>query len=455
MKHIHIPGICGTFMGSLALLAKAKGFHVTGSDTNIYPPMSTLLEKHKLVIYDSFDPAHLNPAPDLIVVGNALSRGNPEIEHMLNAGLPYTSGPAFLAEHILKDKWVLAVAGTHGKTTTAAMLAWILDYTKKAPGFLIGGIPLNFGVPSRLGETDFFVIEADEYDTAFFDKRSKFIHYHPKTTVINNLEFDHADIFDDLKSIQKQLHHLIRTLPANGLIIVPENDTAISETLSMGRWTPVEKIGEKGRWKAQLTESDGSSFTVLWDNEVQGSINWQLTGEHNVQNALSAVAAACHAGIQPALACEALTSFAGIKRRMELLAEIKGVRIYDDFAHHPTAIAVTLNGWRQHVGDIRRIFAVIEPGSNTMKQGIHQHTLADTVNQADEVIWFEPDGLCWSLEQVARSSSVPSSVFHHTSDIINYLLETTQPGDDVIIMSNSDFNNLHNQLIKLLQTHTN
>lgn len=452
MKHIHILGICGTFMGSLALLAKAKGLHVTGSDQHVYPPMSTLLAKQQMTIYNGYDAANLATEPDLIVTGNAISRGNPEVEHMLNAGLPYTSGPAFLSEHLLQGKWVLAVAGTHGKTTTAAMLAWILEYAKQEPGFLIGGIPLNFGVSSRLGKTNLFVIEADEYDTAFFDKRSKFVHYHPKTTLLNNLEFDHADIFDDLKSIQTQFHHLVRTLPANGLIIVPDKDKSIDETLKMGCWTPVERIGTKRGWQTQMINPDGSSFQVLHDNKAAGKVEWQLTGEHNVKNALGAIVAANHAGVKSELSCKALSCFKGIKRRMELLAKIRDIRIFDDFAHHPTAIEQTLAGWRRHIKNKRRIFAVIEPRSNTMKQGIHQDTLAEAVRQADEVIWFEPEGITWSLKRLAASSKTPSSVFNHTDDIINYLIKTVQSGDDVIIMSNGGFNGLHKRLIDALQT---
>lgn len=451
MKHIHILGICGTFMGSLALLAKTKGFHVTGSDLNVYPPMSTQLEKAGILLTSGYAPNQLEPAPDLIVVGNTMSRGNPTVEYMLNHNLPYTSGPQFLAEHILHDKWVLAVAGTHGKTTTSSMLAWILDQANMQPGFLIGGIPQDFGLSARLGETPFFVIEADEYDTAFFDKRSKFIHYHPRTLLLNNLEFDHADIFENLGSIQKQFHHLIKTLPSEGKIIAPIDDQALGETLALGCWTPIEWTGEKTAWQLYPHSSDGSHFDVVHNNKVVGTVKWKHTGHHNMQNALGALLAARHVGVTPDIACEALSCFQGIKRRMELLATIDGIRIYDDFAHHPTAITHTLAGWRAHTGNKTRIRAVIEPRSNTMKQGIHQHTLAEAVNDADEVLWFEPEGLNWSLNTVAQTSSTPSKVFYSTDDIIAYLAETAEPNDDILVMSNGGFNGLHQTLINTLQ----
>ena len=451
MKHIHILGICGTFMGSLALLAKARGYTVTGSDENIYPPMSTLLNNQDICIQQGYSPEHLTSTPDMFIIGNAMSRGNPSVEHVLNQRLPYTSGPQFLSEHLLHDKWVLAVAGTHGKTTTASMLAWILERAGMQPGFLIGGIPVNFGVSARPGETPFFIIEADEYDTAFFDKRSKFIHYQSRTVLLNNLEFDHADIFDDIKDIQKQFHHLVKTLPSDGLIISPDNDPLLGEVLSMGCWTPVTWMGKQSEWHIDPVEKDGSHFHILHKGQQAGTVKWTHTGRHNSDNALGAVLAARHAGVAPAIACEALCEFKGIKRRMELLADINGVCIYDDFAHHPTAITKTLEGWRQHRGDKTRIRVVIEPRSNTMKQGVHQHTLAESLKQASEVIWLEPQGLKWSLQDMVNTTTVPSTIFHATDDIITYLADTSEHGDDIIIMSNGGFNGLHQTLINVLQ----
>ncbi len=450
MKHIHILGICGTFMGSLALLARAKGFRVTGSDENVYPPMSTQLEQAGIVLTKGYKGEDLDYA-DLIVVGNAMSRGNPAIEYMLNKQLHYQSGPEFLAEHILSDKWVLAVAGTHGKTTTSTMLAWILEQAGMSPGFLIGGVPLDFDMSARLGNTPFFVLEADEYDTAFFDKRSKFIHYHPRTLILNNLEFDHADIFDNLASIQKQFHHLIKTIPSEGKIIAPKNDTALSETLNKGCWTPIEWFGPTSQWKIETLNPDGSHFEIIHKEKVAGTIKWQHTGKHNMLNALSAILAARHVGVTVDIACKALCQFNGIKRRMELLAEINNTRIYDDFAHHPSAIELTLAGWRKHIKNDRRIRVVIEPGSNTMKQGIHQKTLGKAVSEADEVVWFEPKGLNWSLESIKTCSSIRSGVFSSTQSIIDYLTKTATPEDDIIIMSNSGFNGLHQSLIESMK----
>ena len=459
MKHIHILGICGTFMGSLALLAKAKGFHVSGSDQNVYPPMSTQLEKAGITLTSGYHPKQLQATPeqstpDMIVVGNAMSRGNPAVEAMLNLGLPYMSGPEFLTTHILHDKWVLAVAGTHGKTTTSSMLAWILESANMQPGFLIGGVPQNFGQSARLGNTPFFVIEADEYDTAFFDKRSKFIHYHPKTLLLNNIEFDHADIFDNLISIQKQFHHLIKTIPSEGSIIAPSTDQALGETIAMGCWTPITWMGKNTEWQINALKEDGSHFEIYQHDNVVGTVQWSHTGWHNMQNALGAILAARHVGVTPGIACEALSTFKGIKRRMEWLATINEVRIYDDFAHHPTAIKHTLEGWRAHTQRHTRIRAVIEPRSNTMKQGVHQHTLAAAVEAADEVLWFEPAGLHWSLNDVAKTSKVPSKVFNSTEDIITYLAKTAQPNDDILVMSNGGFNGLHQTLIDTLQEQT-
>ncbi len=365
-------------MGGLALMARELGHKVTGSDQNVYPPMSSQLEEQGIVLHRGYDAANLAPRPDLVVIGNALSRGNPEVEAVLNQGLPYTSGPRWLYDAVLKDRWVLAVAGTHGKTTTTSMLAWILECAGVQPGFLIGGIPLNFGVSARLGQAPYFIIEADEYDTAFFDKRSKFLHYLPRTVILNNLEYDHADIFPDLYSIQKQFHHLVRTVPGNGLIILPSTDPNLAETLRMGCWTRQETTSLKNEgnsyWQARLLRPDGGGFEVCKGGGMRGTVSWTLTGLHNVRNGLAAIAAACHAGVEPEKAAAALCGFKNVKRRMEVCAIVDGVTLYDDFAHHPTAIATTLDGLRARVGD-ERIIAVLEPRSNTMKLGVHAETL--------------------------------------------------------------------------------
>ncbi len=449
--HVHILGICGTFMGSLALLAREQGFTVTGSDQKVYPPMSTQLEVQGIGLMEGYDPKHLNPEPDLVVIGNAMSRGNAAVESVLDKGLPYTSGPEFFARHILRDKWVLAVAGTHGKTTTSSMLAWILDYAGMGPGFLIGGIPDNFGISARKGDTPFFVVEADEYDTAFFDKRSKFVHYHPRTLIMNNLEFDHADIFDNLAAIQKQFHHLVRTVPSVGRIIAPVADTAIDEVLAMGCWSEVEYLGSQ--WTTTLTEEDGSAFNIRCDGKISGTVRWRHTGNHNVANALAAIAAARHVGVMPEMGCEALCQFQGVKRRMELVADVNGVRIYDDFAHHPTAIATTIQGLRTKVGS-SPIRVVIEPRSNTMRMGVHQATLAEATRQASEVIWFRPQELNWSLNDVCKANGVPSKVMNSTEAIISYLQSTTGPGEYVLIMSNGGFEGIHQRLAKALASVT-
>ncbi len=387
--HIHILGICGTFMGSLAVLAKELGHRVTGSDANVYPPMSTQLEAQGIELTQGYDPAQLDPAPDLVVIGNAMSRGNPAVEYVLNKGLPYVSGPQWLADHVLQGRWVLAVAGTHGKTTTSSMLAWVLEHAGMSPGFLIGGVPQNFSVSARLGDTPFFVVEADEYDSAFFDKRSKFVHYHPRTAILNNLEFDHADIFPDLASIERQFHHLVRTIPGEGLVIHPTTEQALERVIGMGCWTPVQTTGEGGQWQARLLSPDGSRFEVLFEGEAQGVVDWAMTGQHNVANALATLAAARHVGVVPAMGIEGLSAFKSVKRRLEKVAEVQGVTIYDDFAHHPTAIATTLDGLRKRVGEAP-VIAVIEPRSNSMKLGAHRDGLPESVNDADQVILVRP-----------------------------------------------------------------
>jgi len=379
--HVHILGICGTFMGGIALLARELGYTVSGSDANVYPPMSTQLENAGITLSNLDDTAQFEPSPDLVVIGNALSRGKPAVEWVLNNNLPYTSGPEFLANYLLKDRWVLAVSGTHGKTTTSSMLAWILEYAGLKPGFLIGGIPENFGMSARSGDAPFFVVEADEYDTAFFDKRSKFVHYRPRTLILNNLEYDHADIFPDLDAIKRQFHHLVRTVPGNGLIVAPKADDNLEDVLKMGCWTPVEYLGEtKGcHWQIKNLSQDASQFDIHVDGELAGTVKWSLQGLHNVNNAVMAIGAARHAGVPVKHAIEAMSQFQNVKRRMEVIGTVNDITIYDDFAHHPTAIELTLGGLRNKVGN-SRIVAILEPRSNTMRMGVHQDTLAASLD---------------------------------------------------------------------------
>ncbi len=448
--HIHILGICGTFMGSLALLAKELGHRVTGSDANVYPPMSTQLEEQGIELMHGYHVEHLQPAPDLVVVGNALSRGNPAVEYVLNTGLAYVSGPQWLAEHVLQGRWVLAVAGTHGKTTTSSMLAWILEYAGMQPGFLIGGVPQNFGISARLGETDFFVVEADEYDSAFFDKRSKFVHYRPRTAVLNNLEFDHADIFPDLAAIEQQFHHLVRTVPSNGLLIYPAREQAIERVLDRGCWTPRQTTGPGGQWQARLLKDDGSEFAVLLDGVEQGVVRWPLTGLHNVANALAALAAARHVGVTAEHGAQALREFENVKRRMQNLGCVRGVTVYDDFAHHPTAIASTLDGLRKQVGK-QQIIAVIEPRSNSMKLGAHREGLAPSTALADHVFWYAPDSLGWDLASTVAGAPVPTQVCNSLEDIIAGVLALAQADTQVVIMSNGGFGGIHTQLMEALE----
>ncbi|RRV06276.1 UDP-N-acetylmuramate:L-alanyl-gamma-D-glutamyl-meso-diaminopimelate ligase [Pseudomonas sp. v388] len=448
--HIHILGICGTFMGSLAVLAKALGHRVTGSDANVYPPMSTQLQAQGIELTQGYDPAQLDPAPDLIVIGNALSRGNPAVEYVLNKGLPYVSGPQWLADHVLQGRWVLAVAGTHGKTTTSSMLAWVLEHAGMSPGFLIGGVPQNFAVSARLGDTPFFVVEADEYDSAFFDKRSKFVHYRPRTAILNNLEFDHADIFPDLPAIERQFHHLVRTIPSEGLVIHPTTEPALSRVIDMGCWTPVQTTGQGGQWQARLLSEDGSRFEVIFEGEVHGVVEWDMTGQHNVANALATLAAARHVGVVPALGVQALSAFKSVKRRMEKVAQVRGITLYDDFAHHPTAIATTLDGLRKKVGDAP-IIAVIEPRSNSMKLGAHRDGLPESVRQADQVVWYAPANLGWDLGATAAECSVPAVVCDSLEGIIARVQSQAQPGTHIVIMSNGGFGGLHGKLAEALQ----
>ncbi|WP_418608548.1 UDP-N-acetylmuramate:L-alanyl-gamma-D-glutamyl-meso-diaminopimelate ligase [Pseudoalteromonas sp. US3C1013] len=440
--HIHILGICGTFMGGIAAIAKSLGHHVTGSDQNVYPPMSTQLQELGIELTQGYDVSQLEPAPDIVVIGNAMSRGNPCVEYVLDKSLPYTSGPEWLKHNLLQDSWVLAVAGTHGKTTTASMLAWILEYAGLKPGFLIGGIVQNFGLSARVGQTPFFVIEADEYDTAFFDKRSKFVHYLPRTLILNNLEFDHADIFEDLNAIKKQFHHLIRTLPQSGKVLWPKNDEALSDVITKGLWSESETLGDD--WNYELLKADGSQFNVLLNKQLQGVVSWQAIGEHNVKNAMMAIAAARHVGIAIEHSIEALGEFISPKRRMELKADINHIKVYDDFAHHPTAIQTTLAGLRAKVGD-EKIIAILEPRSNTMKMGVHQFTLLDSLRDADDVLLFEPENLNWSLKEQADKAGM--QCFDSTTAIIDTVLENVEPNQHVLIMSNGGFNGLHQQLV--------
>jgi UDP-N-acetylmuramate: L-alanyl-gamma-D-glutamyl-meso-diaminopimelate ligase len=449
--HIHILGICGTFMGGLALLARSRGHEVSGSDAGVYPPMSTQLEDAGIRLMQGYEPAHLQPEPDCVVVGNAMSRGNPAVEYMLDQGMRYTSGPQWLAEHVLHGRWVLAVAGTHGKTSTASLLAWILEDAGMTPGFLIGGVPMNFGISARLGDTPFFVVEADEYDTAFFDKRSKFVHYHPRTLILNNLEFDHADIFDDLAMIQRQFHHLVRTVPGNGLIIAPGHDPAINQVLQMGCWTPVEQFSPQGdvQWHSSNSNPQASEFDIYNGSEQAGRVCWELNGQHNLNNALAAVAAARHAGVPTAIAIEALARFNNVKRRMELRGEVAGITVYDDFAHHPTAIETTLNGLRARVG-AERIIAVLEPRSNTMRMGIHAGQLAVSLQAADQVLVYASDELEWDAREVFQGLNSRARLFDSVEDIVATLGVEAKSGDHILIMSNGGFGNIHQRLLDVL-----
>jgi UDP-N-acetylmuramate: L-alanyl-gamma-D-glutamyl-meso-diaminopimelate ligase len=445
--HLHILGICGTFMGGIAAIAKEMGHKVTGSDSQVYPPMSTQLESLGIELFEGYDAKQFKNEPDIVVIGNALSRGNEAVEYVLDRNLSYTSGPQWLLENVLKDRWVLAVSGTHGKTSTSSMLAWILEYAGLKPGFLIGGIPQNFDVSARLGESPFFVIEADEYDSAFFDKRSKFVHYRPRTLVMNNLEFDHADIFSDISDIQKQFSHLLRMVPSHGLVLLPKSDNNLRKVLDTGCWTPVQFIG--GDWQVQNSNPEGSEFEVMCKGQVQGIVHWNLMGEHNVNNALMAIAAAKHSGVKSDLAVEALAQFINVKRRMEVKAIVNGITLYDDFAHHPTAIAVTIEGLRAKVGD-KRILAVLEPRSNTMKMGVHKDTLAASWASADQVFIFEPTNLAWSMDDLLAQSDVIAMLYKDINLLVKSIISYAQPGDHILVMSNGSFGGIHDLLTEQL-----
>ena len=460
-QKIHILGIAGTFMGGIAQLAKAMGHEVSGSDKAIYPPMSTQLEQANIAVSDDQNTDFLNSEPNAVVIGNALSRGHVAVESTLNAQQVYTSGPQWLADHILKDRWVVAVAGTHGKTSTASMLTWVLEFAKLNPGFLIGGVPENFGVSARLGDSPFFVVEADEYDTAFFDKRSKFVHYHPRTCVLNNLEFDHADIFDSITDIQKQFHHLVRTVPSNGLIVMPNDDAYLDEVIEKGCWTPIEKQGLAGDWDYKLAQQDGSQFDVFYKNACLGKVVWSLTGLHNVRNALSALAGAVHCGVPPKMAVQGLCEFTGIRRRMTLIGEVQSadqqgsqqsIKIYDDFAHHPTAIETTLKGAKSQLLKMTRpgrLIAVFEPRSNTMRMGIHAQNLPKAFDQADAVYAFIDTTWQWDLP--LESFKAPIKIEQSYQALLATLVNDLQPNDTVVIMSNGSFNGIHQKLFAKLK----
>jgi UDP-N-acetylmuramate: L-alanyl-gamma-D-glutamyl-meso-diaminopimelate ligase len=450
--HLHIIGICGTFMGGIAALARAAGHRVTGSDANVYPPMSTQLEALGIALIDGYDPAQLDLKPDVVVVGNVMSRGNPLIERLLDSGLPFSSGPQWLAENVLRGREVVAVAGTHGKTTTSSMLAWILHQAELDPGFLIGGIPANFGTSAHAGTGAAFVIEADEYDTAFFDKRAKFVHYRPRHLLLTNLEFDHADIYPDLASIQRQFHHLVRTVPGSGRILWNAGDAALKATLAMGVWTPLVEFAREARaeWGVRLVSNDGAAFEVLHLGQTVGHVRWPLIGMHNVENGLAAIVAAAGLGVPPSRSAGALGRFTGVRRRLELRGEVRGIRIYDDFAHHPTAVAMTIDGVRRQP-DRGRIIAVLEPRSNSMRLGAHRAGLAAALAGADRVWFYQPAGIEWNLDGVAAELGAKAAVKRDIAGLVESLAQDLKSGDRVLIMSNGGFGGLHERLLAALK----
>lgn len=451
--HIHILGVCGTFMGGLAQIAKQLGHKVTGSDANVYPPMSDQLEAAGIELIEGFDPAQLDSKPDLVVIGNAMSRGNPCVERILNENIPYTSGPQWLGDHLLRDKWVLAVSGTHGKTTTSSMLAWVLEFAGFKPGYLIGGVPQNFGVSARVGESDFFVIEADEYDSAFFDKRSKFVHYHANTLLINNIEFDHADIFRDLEAIKTQFHHAVRTVPSNGMVISQAMEENVQDVLARGCWSDRNTLsidGQDADWQAVLVNPDGSAFDVSFEGKTVARVEWSLLGMHNVSNALGVFAAARSIGILPEVVADALGNFKNVKRRLEVKGQVAGVTVYDDFAHHPTAIRLTLEGVRSRVGE-QPIIAVLEPRSNTMKMGVHNDLLEASVKSADRSYWYQADTLDYQLADYL--GDVPHNiVVTDLDELIMQVCAAAKPGTHIVCMSNGSFGGIHQKLLDQLAT---
>lgn len=455
--HIHILGICGTFMGGIAVLAKQAGHTVTGCDANVYPPMSTQLEAQGIQLIEGFAADQTKLNPDIYVIGNVVTRGNPLMEAILNQGLPYISGPQWLAENVLQGKWVLAVAGTHGKTTTSSMLAWILEYAGLAPGFLIGGVPENFAVSARLPQapkqdsksiSPFFVIEADEYDTAFFDKRSKFVHYHPRTAILNNLEYDHADIFEDLAAIEKQFHHLVRTVPQQGLVVRNGKEASLQRVIDKGCWTPVEQFGTDADWQAANANGDGH-FDVLYQGKLQGRVTWDLLGEHNRMNALACIAAARHAGVAVTNSIEALGAFKNVKRRMETKGVVNQITVYDDFAHHPTAIETTVAGLRAKVGSAR-ILAVLEPRSNTMKLGVMKDALPASLAQADVVFCYGAN-LGWDAAEALKPITHKAHTFDDLTQLVNAIASTAKAGDHILVMSNGGFGGVHQKILDALK----
>ena len=449
---IHIVGICGTFMGGVARLACDLGFKVTGSDANTYPPMSTQLESLGIELFEGYRAENIPEDTDTVIIGNSISRGNPELEHVLDKGLAYTSGAQWLGENVLQGRWVLGVSGTHGKTTTSSILAWLLEDNQLNPGYLIGGVPENFGESARIGTTPFFVIEADEYDTAFSDKRSKFVHYQPRTLVINNMEFDHADIFSDLNAIQTQFHHLIKTIPQHGQIIHNLTSPAIDETLAMGTWSELQSFtpnnDSNADWVCEKISADASSFTLIHKDKAF-EVNWPLIGDHNMANALAAVAAAHHVGVQVHDAVASLSTFKSVKRRLEKIYDKDSVKVFDDFAHHPTAIHETVNALRNNVGN-ENVIAVLEPRSNTMKQGVHKHLLVDSLEQADQVLVYADENVKWDIEEL-KSNEI--SAFDDTETLLDSLLEKVDNANgivNILIMSNGGFENLYQRLIERL-----
>ncbi len=436
-------------MGGVAQLARALGHEVSGQDANVYPPMSDQLQAAGITLQEGYSAAGVPPEADVVVIGNALSRGNPAVEAVLDRGMRYTSGAQWLADELLPGRWVLAVAGTHGKTSTSAMLAWILEYAGMRPGFLIGGVPRNFGHSARLGESPFFVVEADEYDTAFFDKRSKFVHYHPRTAVLNNLEFDHADIFPDLAAIERQFHHFVRTIPGQGLIIRGAAEPALDRVMAMGCWTPVERVGEAEGWCACNVDDAGSCFEVHFQGHYQGTVEWSQLGAHNVANALAAIAAARHAGVPVGHACAALAEFGGVKRRLEVRGEVRGITVYDDFAHHPTAIEVTLAALRGRVGE-GRILAVVEPRSNTMRMGVHRDQLAPALVAADRAFLYAPANLPWDTAGLAAGLGERGEIHRELDSLLEAITAQARPGDAILVMSNGAFGGIHQRLLQAL-----
>ncbi len=448
--HIHILGICGTFMGGVALLARAAGHKVTGCDANVYPPMSTQLEEQGVGLIEGYDASQVDLAPDVFVVGNAVSRGNPLLEAILDRGLPYVSGPQWLAEHVLAGRWVLAVAGTHGKTTTTSLLAWMLEDAGLNPGFLVGGVPQNFGVSARLTESPFFVIEADEYDTAFCDKRSKFVHYRPRTVILNNLEFDHADIFADLAAIETQFHHLVRTIPASGRIVANAREQSLARVMERGCWSELEWFSDAAQWSVATGASEAEAVFSLGAVE-QGRAEMPLAGSHNRENALAAIAAARHVGVTPAQSIASLARFRGIKRRLELRGVVNGISVYDDFAHHPTAITLTVGGLRRREPQ-GRILAVLEPRSNTMKLGVMKAQLPASLAEADAVFCYGA-GLGWDAAEALAPLGVRARTYEELDTLVADVATAAQPGDHILVMSNGGFGGVHQKVLDALAGH--